>query len=70
MTMLHPDELAQAVRDKQLRYRHEAYRGRIGSRPHRDRVGTRLITLGESIRGEMSERMEPMIANDSQGSPA
>ncbi len=62
--MLHPDEIGQAIRDRQARYHHEAYRGRHGSRPVRRWMRTHLITIGESSHGAVTERMEPVIVNE------
>lgn len=45
------DELSRIVGDKQVRYRHEAYRDRLNRYPVRRWIGTRLVRFGESIRG-------------------
>ncbi len=61
--MQHPDESAQAIRDKQARYRHEAYQGRFESHPIREWLGLQLIHAGESIRGHMSDTNSGTIIN-------
>jgi hypothetical protein len=54
--MQHPDEFAQAVQDKQVRYHHEAYQGRFASHPLREWLGLHLIHAGELVRGHASDR--------------
>ncbi|CAN5772232.1 hypothetical protein BH20CHL3_BH20CHL3_08890 [soil metagenome] len=53
--MMYSVELTQEIQDKQVRYRHEAYRGRFGSRPLRRRIGIQLILFGEALRGKVDE---------------
>jgi hypothetical protein len=56
--MENPDVLAVAIRDKQVRYRHEAYQGQLVFDHLKRRVGTHLIHVGEAIRGQVSQRFD------------
>ncbi|MDQ3442569.1 MAG: hypothetical protein M3490_03050 [Chloroflexota bacterium] len=47
--MQNVDELGQAIHDRQIRYRHEAYRDQFVSHPVRRWIGTHLVGFGESI---------------------
>ncbi|MDQ3655669.1 MAG: hypothetical protein M3457_11395 [Chloroflexota bacterium] len=47
--MQNVDEIGRVIRDKQMRYRHEAYRARFTSHPVRRWIGTRFVQFGVSI---------------------
>ncbi len=59
VTMQNIDELGRVIRDKQVRYRHEAYRGRFTSHPVRRWIGTHLVQFGESILGQDGDQTVP-----------
>jgi hypothetical protein len=44
-----PGELTQAAHDRQFRYRHQAYLDHIDRRTLANRVGLRLIQLGNAL---------------------
>ncbi len=64
------DELDRAIRDRQVRYRHEAYRGRSRSHPAREWLGDRLVTLGEAMRGQPRDSSVPPAERLPHGHPA
>jgi hypothetical protein len=68
--MNHPDELGQAIRDKQVRYRHEAYQSRLGTRSVRRWLGSYMIQFGEALTGTIGDRQTPPPAHPSLRRPA
>jgi hypothetical protein len=50
------DELGQAIRDRQVRYHHEAQAVRRDWHPMRVWLGSHLVQLGEAIRGQSVDR--------------
>ncbi|MBA3275328.1 MAG: hypothetical protein H0T72_06005 [Chloroflexia bacterium] len=57
--MQNVDELGRVIRERHVRYRHEAYRARLTAHPIRRWVGTQLVHFGESIRGHESIQTPP-----------
>ncbi len=57
------DELDRVIRDRQVRYRHEAYRGRSSGHPVRRWIGSRLVRFGESIRGPEHNPSSPRMVD-------
>ncbi len=53
-----PGELTQAVTDKQLRYRHQAYLDHLDRRTLSNRIGLRLIQLGNALNGTQPTRTQ------------
>lgn len=53
-----PGELTQAAMDRQLRYRHQAYLDRLGRRTLSNRIGLRLIQLGNALNGTHPTRTQ------------
>jgi len=68
--MLNMDEVERAIRDRQVRYRHEAYRGRFISHPVREWLGDRLVALGETMRGRPPEASVTAAERLPHGYPA
>ncbi len=53
-----PGDLTQAVTDKQLRYRHQAYLDHLDRRTLANRLGLRLIQLGNALSGTQPTRTQ------------
>ncbi len=53
-----PGELTQAAMDRQFRYRHQAYLDRLGRRTLSNRIGLRLIQLGNALNGTQPTRTQ------------
>lgn len=64
------DELERTIQDRQVRYWHEAYYGRLGRKPIREWLGDRLVTAGESIRGRASNPIMPLTDCAARDRPA
>lgn len=47
--MNHPDKLAQAVIDRQARFRHQAYLDHLGRRMLSNRLSQRLVQIGVTV---------------------
>lgn len=59
--MQNADEIDRVIRDRQVRYRHEAYRSRTSGHPVRRWIGARLVRFGESIRGPEGDGIAPAM---------